>query len=150
MRIVVVLTLIIVLVGCEEESAEESTEVEEFRVAEPLGDTETALREQLDTITAVTEPYDEVEASVEDDTEPIAQTQPDLEIQCVTVLKEMAYCTNEDGFLEVIGESTSLTDEDSRERFMERVHYWFEPGGVRVDCGVLLDEEESQHEDALL
>lgn len=150
MRNYVILALIVALAGCNKPSDEESMEVEEFRVAEPLADTESALRKQLETITAVTEPYDEVEASVEDDTEPIARTQPDLETQCVTVLKEMAYCTNEDAFLDIIGDSTSLTNDETRERFMTRVQHWFEPGGVRVDCRVLMDEEESQQTDARL
>lgn len=145
------IAVLFALVGCEGDLEDAPDKVEKFRVAEPLKtDTESALREQIKTITAVTEPYDDVEASVEDKSEPLARTKPDLETQCVTVLKEMAYCTNEDAFLDVIGASTSLSNPENRERFMERVQRWFEPGGVQVDCRVLLANEDARSTEARL
>ena len=145
------IAVLFALVGCEGDLEDAPDKVEKFRVAEPLKkDTESALREQIKTITAVTEPYDDVEASVEDQSEPLARTKPDLETQCVTVLKEMAYCTNEDAFLDVIGASTTLSDPENRERFMERVQRWFEPGGVQVDCRVLLANEDTRSTEARL
>ncbi len=145
------IAVLFALVGCEGDLEDAPDKVEKFRVAEPLKtDTESALREQIKTITAVTEPYDDVEASVEDQSEPLARTKPDLETQCVTVLKEMAYCTNEDAFLDVIGASTTLSDRENRERFMDRVQRWFEPGGVQVDCRVLLANEDARSTEARL
>ncbi len=118
--------------------------VEEFRVAEPLTHpTDTSLRAQLETITAVTEPFDEVEAAVEEKPEELADSQSELEKQCVSVLKEMAFCSNEDAFLDRIGTASNLRTSEERERFMERVHIWFEPGGTRRDCEALFDEDES-------
>lgn len=118
--------------------------VEEFRVAEPLtGSADTTLRAQLETITAVTEPFDEVEAAVEAEPEELAGSRAELEMQCVTVLKEMAFCTNEDSFLDIIGTASNLRTSGERERFMERVHHWFEPGGTQSDCARHLDADEA-------
>ena len=128
--------------GDDDDGGERQMHVEEFRVAEPLrGDPEAVLRDQLKTITAVTEPYDEVEASVEGEPERLAETRDDLYLQCVTVLKEMAFCTGEDAFLEVIGTASNLETSGQRARFMDRVQLWFEPGGAGSDCEDLLNDD---------
>lgn len=117
--------------------------IEEFRVAEPFaGGGDPALRDRLETITAVTEPFDEVEAAIEDESQQPASTSGQLERQCTTVLKEMAFCSGEDKFLKIIGEADTLRTGQERELFMERVQDWFEPGGARRYCEGLLRQEE--------
>lgn len=134
--------------GCNDDAEESPVHIEEFRVAEPLTmDPESALRNRLETITAVTEPFDEVEAAVEDESEEVARSPAALEDQCVTVLKEMAFCTNEDAFLDIIGTASNLRTSGERERFMDRVQQWYEPGGTRSACERLLEEDEAVSSD---
>ena len=128
-------------VGPDEESP---LYVEEFRVAEPFeSETGSMIRDQLETITAVTEPYDEVEAAVDDRADEKASSRSGLLHQCITVLKEMAFCTNDDEFLEVIGETPNLRTGSQRERFMEGVQEWYEPGGARASCTGFVEELEA-------
>lgn len=115
--------------------------VEEFRVAEPL-DTEAPDGQPWETITAVTEPYDDVEAAMDDEPERLASGDEEVELQCRTVLKEMAFCTGEDSFLDIIGTASNLQSDGERQRFMERVQHWFEPGGATDDCRRLLENDE--------
>ncbi len=123
------------------EGDEAPMHVEEFQVAEPL-DLESPVREPWETITAVTEPYDDVEAAMSDGSKRIASDDEELALQCQTVLKELAFCTSEDSFLDIIGTSPNLQTGGERERFMERVQHWFEPGGTRGDCQLFLTVEE--------
>lgn len=124
---------------------ESPVHVEQFRVAEPLKDDQAALRDQLEFITAVTEPYDEFERAAADDDEQPEQggsEHGDLQRQCITVLKEMAFCTGEDSFLDVIGEAPNLRTGGERERFMEGVQDWFEPNGARRYCEALMEQPD--------
>lgn len=116
--------------------------IEEFRVAEPLAeDPDRPLRDQLETITAVTEPYDDVEPADQPLQEESVEDPEHFERQCATVLKEMAFCTDEDAFLEIIGEASTLQTGPERERFMAAVQEWFEPDGARRYCEVFYDED---------
>ena len=150
----VVVAIVVFIVGVDGfggDDAVSPVHVEEFRVAEPLTTeteitSESALQARLETITAVTEPFDDVEAAVDEEPKPLAESRSELEKQCVTILKEMAFCTNEDSFLDLIGTAPNLRASEDRQRFMERVHHWFEPGGTAGDCRELLDEQEKLHE----
>jgi hypothetical protein len=133
--------------GCADGEDEARLYVEEFRVAEPLlAQDEPSIADQWETITAVTEPYDDVEASVDEDSQRLATNPRELELQCVTVLKEMAFCTGEDPFLDVIGDAPNLRSADERERFLDLVQVWFEPGGTARDCRRILSQDEAQDE----
>lgn len=132
------------LAGCQDEEENSPVHIEEFRVAEPLAtDPESALRNRLEIITAVTEPFDEVEASVDDESEQVATSSAALADQCVTVLKEMAFCTNDDAFLDIIARAPNLQADKQRERFMDRIQHWYEPGGSRVDCEQTIETEDA-------
>ena len=137
--------LLLVATGCEVEGVMEEPEpVEAFRVAKPLGGDPEVLRAQIETITAVTEPYDEVEAQMEPEGSlPLAATRADLEQQCVTALKEVAFCTNEERFLELLATVDGLREAEEREVFLSRVERWFEPGGVRQECAGLVGTGEA-------
>lgn len=138
--------LVLAMMSCEPGGPAEPEPVQEFRIAKPLG-TEAALREQIETITAVTAPRDEVEAAAPLEEEiPIASTRRELERQCVTALKEVAFCTSEDAFLDLIGSVEGLQGQAERDRFMARVQLWFEPGGVHGDCLILLETEGAMSE----
>lgn len=121
--------------------------VEEFRVAEPFHPipestmADSPLQMRLETISAVTEPFDEVEAAVEDQPEELAASHQELILQCVTVLKEMAFCSGDDEFLEVIGSASNLRESSERRAFMSSVQRWFEPGGTRSDCVELVETD---------
>jgi len=56
------------------------------------------------------------------------------ESQCVTVLKEIAFCSEEDVFLRTLGATEALNDDAAREAFLGQVERWFEPGAAREDC----------------
>lgn len=133
------------VMGDEEIGEDSPVYVEEFRVAEPLGG-DSAPDDRWDTITAVTEPYDEVEAAVDEEPEPRASDDEELARQCRTVLKEIAFCTGEDSFLDIIGTASNLQRGGQRERFMERVQQWFEPEGARSDCHRLLADRHREAE----
>ncbi len=122
-------------------SADAPMHVEAFQVAEPLN-LNGAKGEPWETITAVTEPYDEVEAAMGDESERLASSDEEVALQCRTVLKEIAYCTSEDAFLDLIATVPNLETQGQRERFLERVQRWFEPGGTERDCERLLKLDE--------
>ncbi len=144
-----VLMVTTALAGCADDAEETRLHVEEFRVAEPLlAHGESSITDQWETITAVTEPYDEVEASVDDEPERLAANRRELELQCVTVLKEIAFCTGEDPFLDVIGEAPNLQTPGQRERFLDLVQIWFEPGGTARDCRRILSGDEADTREA--
>jgi hypothetical protein len=133
--------------GCLNEPDPDDS-LEEIQVAEPLAqETGEALRQQIQTIQAVTEVSDGSPEPSPSELEPLATNRDELEQQCVTALKEVAFCTNDDRFLDIVGVASSLRTPEQRERFMERVHFWFEPGGARVDCrGIIGDDDPSTPE----
>lgn len=133
--------------GGEEIPAPNGVELEEVQVSEPLTqETDEALREQIQTIQAVRRP-EEGGASAGENLEPLAEDRAELEQQCVTALKEIAFCTNDDAFSDLIGTHRALAASDQRDRFMEKVHFWFEPGGARVDCRVVSTDEEAMSDE---
>ena len=134
----------------EELQEESPVVVEEFRVAEPLTDNgSVTIRDQLEVITAVTEPYDEVEQAAEDEEQQPASSSAELILQCTTVLKEMAFCSGDDAFLDIIGEADTLRTGEERELFMQRVQDWFEPGGARRYCEGLFDQDGAEAHERL-
>ena len=147
-RWVIAAIFLIATAGCEgEEGVEEPEKGEAFRVAKPLGTDPEELRAQIETIRAVTEPYDEVEAGMEPEGRlPLAANRAELEQQCVTALKEVAFCTHEEGFLELVGTVDGLRLSEERELFLNRVQTWFEPGGVRQECERLVARSEALEE----
>ncbi|WP_230467666.1 hypothetical protein [Lujinxingia vulgaris] len=56
------------------------------------------------------------------------------EAQCATVLKEIAFCSEEDVFLATLGETEALSDEAARTAFLAQVERWYAPGNAREDC----------------
>ena len=135
--------------GCQRGADQPVVHIEEFRVAEPLvTGTEALVRNRLEIITAVTEPYDEVEASVEQAPQTLASSRAELALQCETVLKEVAFCTNEDAYLDIIGRAPNLRESDERSQFMNHVQRWFEPGGSRAACSELIGRSEFRHREA--
>ncbi len=118
-----------------EDPKDSPVHVEELQVAEPLTEgTQAVIRDRLQTVAAVTAPYDEYEQAGPEDVDETPSTEADFDDQCVTVVKEIAFCSNEDEFLEIIGTAPNLRTGDERQGFMDRVDVWFEPGGARADC----------------
>lgn len=145
--LILAVIFVVAAMGCDD-GGDSGRKVEEFRVAEPLTDeSHEAGDEDLEsqrTITAVSEPYDDIVAMVDVDGEPLAQSREELHQQCVTALKEIAFCSNDRAFLDVVVASPGLQAEQQRERFLDRAQKWFEPGGARVDCGLLLESDRAQ------
>ncbi|TXD44255.1 hypothetical protein FRC96_00775 [Lujinxingia vulgaris] len=56
------------------------------------------------------------------------------EAQCATVLKEIAFCSEEDVFLATLGQTEALSDEAARGAFLAQVERWYTPGNAREDC----------------
>ncbi len=122
---------------------------EQFQVAEPLR-VDRELEYQFETITAVTNPTEGwMEEEPAESLPPVASSDEELLNQCQTVLKEIAFCTGEDRFLDLVGTSPNLRESlsDEREWFLDRVKDWFEPGGAQIDCELYFEaggEPETQ------
>ncbi|RAL20100.1 hypothetical protein DL240_18905 [Lujinxingia litoralis] len=63
-----------------------------------------------------------------------ATQRAESEAQCVTVLKEVAFCSEEDVFLATLGQTRALSREAAREAFLGQAERWFDPGEARRDC----------------
>ena len=148
---VVLVGVAIVLVGeafypVFDDERESPVYTEEFQVAEPLR-VDRELEYQFETITAVTNPKEGwmkerparpyMEVASDDD---------ELLNQCQTALKEIAFCTGEDRFLDLVGMSPNLDQplSEARERFLDRIQMWFEPGGAAADCEAYLGRRDER------